>query len=145
MTTQTANGKYDYTQVYGLKQVTLDFLINHAHRVLSEKSGWNYFPLKKGSFGYDNMAMSIGYMFDHYYPNQSLDECADNVHKGWTENYIFWRDTLPFQSNPELYIAPFNPLGDERRNICASTPYSQLPQEEKDKDLIIAEAVLIYI
>jgi hypothetical protein len=83
----------------------MDFLINHAHKILSEKSGWNYIPLNKGSFGYDNMAMSIGYMIDNYQPNQTLDECADNVHKGWAENYIFWRDTLPFQSRPNLYIA----------------------------------------
>jgi len=78
-------------------------------------------------------------------PLQSLDECAENVHIGWTKNYTFWRDNPPFQTQPTLYIAPFNPLGDERRNTCANTPYSQLPQEEKDKDLVIAEAIMMYI
>jgi len=112
--TKTANGYYSYSQLY--YNEPLDSYIQYAHKVLSEKSGWNYKPLIKGSFGYDNLAISIGHMLEKYTPDH----------------------------NPQLYISPYTPLGDERRNQCAETCYEMLTEEEKTKDLIIANAVIDY-
>lgn len=143
MAIHTANGKYLYSQYFYDKP--LDSYIQYCHKVLSEKSGWNYMPLKEGSFGYDNLAMSIGYMLDNFKPNQSKEVYALFIHEGWCMNYIYWRDCLPGEHNPNAYISPYTPLGDERRNKCAITNYNSLPQEEQQKDLILAEAVIDYI
>ena len=40
------------------------------------------------------------------------------------------------------YYEPYNKLGDERRNTAAITEYNDLPQEEKDKDIIIANFIM---
>lgn len=141
--THTANSHYSYTQLFYDKP--LDSYIQYCHKVLSDKSGWNYIPLKKGSFGYDNLAVSIGYMLDHYTKNQCKTVCASYVHKGWCINYIYWRDYNPGENNPILYIKPYTPLGDERRNKCAETSYEFLPKDEQDKDLIIVDAVIEFM
>jgi hypothetical protein len=107
---------------------------------LSEASGWKYFPLSKGSFGYDNIAVSLGFV-DCKVP-LTRELIAEMVHNGWVCNYTFWRDNKPFEDPSGNYKKPYTPLGDERRNACASTPFAQLPQDEKDKDLIIADFVL---
>ena len=140
--TKTANGCYSYSQLY--YNEPLDSYIQYAHKVLSEKSGWNYKPLIKGSFGYDNLAVSIGHMLEKYTPDKPYDTYASLIHEGWSINYLYWRDHLPGHNNPELYISPYTPLGDKRRNQCAETCYEMLTEEEKTKDLIIANAVVDY-
>ena len=132
--TQTANGQYDYEPLH--------VYITTSHRTLSEKSGWTYQELRPGTFGYDSMAVSIGYMLEHYQPNKPIDYYANLVHIGWCINYIYWRDYRPEVKYPELYTGPFNPLGDERRNTCAKTDFKDLPFEEQQKDIIVAESVV---
>ena len=132
--TQTANQKYDYEALHPY--------ITHAHQNLSEKSGWVYQPLQPGTFGYDNLAMSIGYMLEYYQANKPIDFYANLIHIGWAINYIYWRDYQPYLTFPELYIKPFNPLEDERRNTCAKTDFKNLSLEEQQKDIIVAESII---
>lgn len=139
MADQTANQEFSYAEVY--YGHSLAEWVNLAHKELSLASGWGYTPLKPGMFGFDNMAMSIGHTFrsSKDISKLSVDQVAQLIHEGWVKNYVYWRDHKP--SKP-LYSAPAKPLGDDRRNLCASTLYQDLPQEEKDKDLVIATFLL---
>jgi len=38
-----------------------------------------------------------------------------------------------------------HPINDERRNECAKTKYIDLSQEEKEKDIVIADNILFLI
>lgn len=92
-----------------------------------------------GTFGYDNMANSIGHALqqaDAKKPQMS----PRLIHEGWSKNYVFWRDRKPFESS-KLYKIPFTPLGDERRNLCAQQSFDQLPKEEQTKDVELAECL----
>jgi hypothetical protein len=142
----TANGQYQYDAIFFEK--TLDEWIQITHKHNSISNGWSYFPLKRGAFGYDNLAMSIGHILSlypdmiNYSKNDTdiIDALAEGVHKGWTVNYLYWRDHEPWKKN-QNYIKPAQTLGDSRRNHCAETQYSDLPEEEKKKDMIIAEFI----
>lgn len=139
MASRTANGEYNYLDVFHGK--TLHEWVELAHKSLSIASNWKYFPLKRGSFGYDNMCCSIGellkYMDKH--TDLTLDSMANAVHVGWIKNYVYWRDNSPFLQKE--YIKPSKPLGDKRRDECANLSYVDLPEDEKDKDRIIAKAI----
>ncbi len=69
----------------------------------------------------------------------SEERVAELVHNGWVTNYVYWRDRKP---GKPLYIAPAKPLGDIRRNLCASTAFKNLPNDEQEKDLVIARFIL---
>ena len=137
---ESANGKYCYDdEFFGVK---IDEYVNIIHKQMSEHYNWKYYPLKKYSFGYENLVNSIGKTFDYACSKNgkvTVDELADMVHQGWIDNYIFWRDQKPYISCESIYIKPYNSLSDERRNKCAITEYKDLPEEEKEKDLFIAK------
>lgn len=141
----TANSVYKFSEVYFGK--TLAEHIRDAHKLLSIELKWKYSELVPGQFGYDNMAVSLGYAL-MFMPDSgsaarqvdsklSIDDIAARIHDGWVINYVFWRDNKPFE-NSKLYKKPASPLGDERRNKCAQTKFADLPKDEKDKDRIIA-------
>lgn len=134
---QTANGKYKYDSVYYGK--TLNEWIQLSHKNNCQKNGWNFYELKRGMFGYDNMACSLGYLFENM--NKKLDEeyFAELIHEGWKINYLYWRDNQPWNNG---YLKPNQTLNDERRNKLAMTPHKDLPDDEKEKDLIIARFIL---
>ena len=138
---ETANRKYKYDQVF-ISQ-TLDEWIQQAHRYNCQSNKWKYTPLKRGAYGYDNLAICLGniltYIENHGMSELNVTKLASNVHDGWTENYIYWRDYTPFVHG--VYLKPYNPINDERRNACASMTYEQLSDEEKEKDLIIARFI----
>ncbi len=135
--TVTANGKYNYNEQFGDK--TLTEWADICHKELSRVSKWKYIPLKAGSFGFDNMIISIGYLFENFEKNE-LEHLAELIHKGWTINYIYWRDNKP----KAPYLSPAKPLGDKRRNDCAIIPYKNLPEDEKEKDRVIARTLMTY-
>ena len=91
-------------------------------------------------FGYDNMAMSIRYCFirDTLTTEEGL---ADAIHRGWSHNYIYWRDNKPWVTDSR-YKKPFKELGDENRNMLSITSFKDLPKEEQEKDLIIARILI---
>jgi hypothetical protein len=139
---QTANKMFNYEQeIHGF---TIDNWVKNAHKYNCNIHKWSYNPLKKGSFGYDNLAVSIGYTLQNFiFSNKSndkiIDILAELIHRGWCINYIYWRDNEPELDKTFKYISPYNKLGDMRRNNCAITDFNDLDKEEKDKDYIIAK------
>ena len=153
------SANYDYNYSDKFYYLTLDEWCQEAHKILAKASKWYYQPLKPGGFGYDNMIVSLGHMFDEYNKineenfdklNQgeviediTVEQLARLIHEGWTKNYLYWRDQKPWlKGHPGNYKRPSKALGDERRNKCAETDYSDLSQDEKDKDMIIAKYIL---
>lgn len=142
MALKTANTHYEYSRVFHNK--TLDQWVQLIHEKNTAVNKWRHSPLKIGSFGYDNLAVCIAHVFLniesieklHRYDN--IDEIADLVHKGWVLNYTYWRDNKPWIKN-KFYTRPAKPLGDEVRNKLSITPFCELPQDEKYKDLYVAK------
>lgn len=144
MATKSANTKYEYNKEYFGKSLNEWAII--AHTELSKASGWAVYPLKPGSFGYDNMIVSIGHMFNNM-TSKNITHLAELIHDGWAINYIYWRDNKPGKKTktPNVYSAPSKALGDERRNMLAITKYSDIPSDEKNKDIIVAKAIVKHI
>lgn len=140
--TCTANGKYEYGSIWFGK--TLDEWIQNCHRYNSEKNLWKYTELKPGSFGYDNLAHSLCYAFQTIIDGEyGVNNLASAIHNGWSENYLFWRDHQPGSTNTLVkYYEPYNKLGDERRNMAATTRFQDLPKDEQVKDIVIASFLL---
>lgn len=136
---RTANSLFSYDQIYLGK--TLDDHTNDVYALMAKKCGWGNKRLMIGMFGYDNLIMSLGYVFKHCPDKLNSNEIAKYAHKGWADNYIYWRDQKPWLNN-KIYKKPHNNLGDPRRNELAKTPYHKLPEEEKQTNIIIAEYVI---
>ncbi len=144
--THTANGKYDYDNEY--YDTSLDELVQQAHKYNCQKSKWKFVPLKKGAFGYDNLCMCLGDAFKYLKKHENKvnkEKLADKIHKAWIKNYVYWRDNSPWLNKKVTYHKPANKLGDERRNTCAETSYDDLPEDEKEKDMIIVDFILSLI
>ena len=144
MATVTANGQYKYNQIFINK--TLDEWIQLTHKNNAQINNWKFWPLKKGAFGYDNLAISIGDLFTKHpdiekFSQSDIHQLADVIHTGWVTNYLYWRDHKPWVNNTN-YTKPAQSLGDSRRNTCAQTDYSQLPLEEQKKDIDIVTSIL---
>ena len=139
MAYQTANKEYQYDAIYHKKP--LYQWVDEVHKYMSKEMGWKYYPLKKGAFGFDNLVISIAYTFDKEKKLNNIDTVANLVHEGWIQNYSFWRDFRPFDSG-NLYFEPAKALGDERRELCCDTEYKDLPEEEKEKDKMIAKYLI---
>jgi hypothetical protein len=138
--TKTANGKYCYNNVYYGK--TLDAWVNECHKANCAKNGWRFQPLRRGAFGYDNIVVSLVYLFRSIETNKGdKDVLCDAVHQGWCENYQYWRDNQPWKTDV-AYSAPLKPLGDAQRDMCLTTSYVNLPKDEQDKDLLFVDYVL---
>lgn len=136
---QSANGEYKYNRQF--YYMTLDNWAQESNIFNCISNNWNISPLKVGSFGYDNLVVSLGYTLSKckIFTEENIDTIADLIHQGWTINYIFWRDNTPWTNTEYKYYKPFSQLGDERRNNCAILEYHELSQEEKDKDIILAK------
>lgn len=128
MANKTLDGKFLYHEI--VKGKTFSEWVQDLHRYNCEKSGWNFSPLKPGSYGFDNLVWVLAYC------TKKNDFSPQAVHHAWCRNYVYWRDNFEHQTG---YNKPFNPLGDKRRNDCSITPYVDLPSEEKKKDIIISE------
>jgi hypothetical protein len=141
--TRSANGEYKYDEI--LYFMTLDSWAQEANTFNCISYNWNLSPLKKGNFGYDNLIVSLGYTLINCkkFTEENIENIANLIHEGWIINYTYWRDNEPWLNNTVYkYYRPFVSLGDERRNNCAELEYYQLPQEEKDKDRILAKFLI---
>ena len=146
MATVSANGKYNYSYdaSYNGTTKTLDQWVQACHKINCQENGWAFNPLKKGAFGYDNIAVCLVHFFTlaSHNPNATEDELADAIHRGWCENYLYWRENKPWlPTKTSLYTKAAKPLGDAQRNMCAETKYQDLPKEEKDKDIVFVRAM----
>ena len=126
---------------------------------LAKECGWKQAYPIKGTFGMDNMVMSVGRLLVFLSKNAnvpepnkeksltsgdsfSLEDAASLVHDAWADNYKHWRDHLPYILQSGTYLSPFKPLGDKERNTMAETKYENLEEIEKVKDRIIANFIL---
>lgn len=144
---KTANGQYCYEDTYYGQP--MDSWVQWCHQDNCVANGWRYTPLARGAFGYDNIVVSLHFLFEEIgvCHDASVEELllpenqerlADAIHRGWCENYIYWRDNKP----KAPYRAPAKPLGDARRNACATETYAELPEDEKEKDQLFVRFVL---
>jgi hypothetical protein len=142
---KTAYKSYYYNMDIGFDTKSkLDTAIQKLHKYNSERNRWKYIPLKQGSFGYDNLAISIVYTLNKIkskekLENKSIEKVADYVHCAWSKNYVYWRDNEPWLNG--TYIKSAKKLDDKNRNLLAETNYEDLPEDEKEKDRIIARFI----
>lgn len=144
MASQTANGQFSYDAEYHGK--TLDNWVQSLHQHNSVSNGWKYYPLKRGAFGYDNLAVSVGHVFNTINADPSIlkdkivvERIAALIHDGWSINYVYWRENKPYLKFKDMYFRPVNPINDERRNMCADKNFCDLPEDEMEKDRLLAK------
>ena len=142
--TVTANQLYSYDAQVGNQ--TLHHFIQQSHLAMCKAYGWSSTPLKVGCFGYDNLACSIAWCYTQLIETITersviVEDAAAWVHDGWVQNYVWWRDQKPWKTN-KAYTKPSAALGDERRDNLALTAYADLPEDEKEKDRVVASYVL---
>ena len=139
---ETANKQYQYDDI--VRGRSLHYWATQVNSRFCALNNWDIVVLKQGSFGYDNLIMSIANAFQETGPMEIIHktDLAEKIHQGWTTNYIYWRDNRPFENENGMYIKPYSPLGDARRDLCALQTYNELPSEEKKKDDDIADIVL---
>lgn len=146
---RTANGAHRYDDIlYG---ITMHEWVQRLHAHNCAASGWSFKPLRRGAFGYDNLASSVAAVFldEEAGPPELVGErpavvagVAARIHEGWVENYVFWRDNRPWDGLYYVYLKPYEALGDPRRDLCASRSYEALSPEERAKDDVLAEGLL---
>lgn len=140
MSYTTATGDFNYYDLfYGER---LDDLIFYVHKKLSEKLHWKYTPLKRGSFGYDSIACSIGFLLSN--KSNNIRDCAEIVHNSWVSNYLFWSKIKPYELLPEYYLHPTKSLNDKRRKKLSKITYNNLPEKEKETNRIIVKILFDY-
>lgn len=144
---RTADNIYKYNKSYYNKP--LDWWIQSTHKCLAINQKWSFRPLKTGSYGYDGLAHSIGFLFNNMkFKKKNIDdidpkEVASLVHDGWCCNYFHWRENKPYKTNKKVqYIKPGKVLGDERREKLAYKDYDSLHKEDKKNNNLIARHII---
>lgn len=118
---------------------TLREWVDLVYKYECNQRKWKYMKLALGSFGAEIIAVSVLAMRNADDVNENEYQLATQVHQAWSRAYVHWRDHPP---PIPPYRLPYNPLGDDHRNQCASLTFSNLSDEEKEKDLIVVEAFL---
>jgi hypothetical protein len=105
--------------------------------------GWTATKLTPGTYGYDNLVVCLYRVCEVL--NREITICieqlANLVHEAWIANYVYWRDNKLL----DCYRKPYNVLGDEKRDILATTKFEDLDEEERHKDIVIAQFLLLQI
>ncbi len=160
--TISANNLVNYNKVY--YNHSMEEWVEIVNKYNSTANNWTYYKLQAGTFGFDNIVLSLYYLFENSkisdLTESNIEKLSDYIHEGWIINYTYWRDNEPWTKSDdssfgvaatfcsegakkvEDYIKPYSPLGDKRRNDCAATKYNDLSKEEKEKDRIIVKCVL---
>jgi len=138
----TANGVFKYDHPFNT--IPLNDWVQTVNTHMSSIYGWKTSSLQPGAFGYDNMCMSIGRLFQNL--TFDIEIASDIVHEACIENYTYWVTNKPWNGSAThakgVYRKPKNTLGDERRKRCAATKYADLPDDEKEKDRVIARFII---
>jgi hypothetical protein len=139
--------------------VRLDVIVQDLHEYDCSVNSYEYSPLKKGCYSYDNLATCVSDVYDKFVNTtdnmitdavdmeydieteylHTIDKIAAHIHKSSGNNYMYWKYKEPWLNTEYGYQKPNNPLGDARRDKYAVTSYYHLPQDEKLKDIILAE------
>lgn len=133
MVTKTATNDFHYGKNFYGK--TLDELVDYVHKKTSQQLHWKYKKLKRGSFGYDSFAMSIGFSLMNISSN--IKDGASIIHSAWIRNYLFWTYVKPYEILPNHYIKPSKPIDDKRRKNLAKKSYEELENNEKQINELI--------
>lgn len=128
---------------YNVGHLTLHQAVESLHKFQCNDEGWECYPLKPGSWSYDNLAHLI-YVLNEW----CLQEWSKKPHKNftsemlqkmvfiaWKDNYIYWRDDKPYEKDKQYSMpkkVPFNPERDAR----ALMKYEDLPEKYKDKNIV---------
>jgi hypothetical protein len=137
---QTATCSFKYETIF--YSYSLDKLVELTHKELCVQLKWKFLPLKKGTFGFDSIAESIGQLL--YQNNiESIEQGAIIVHNAWAYNYKWWRDIKPWILIDNMYYKPTKSLGDKRRNKLSILPYNKLSEKNKRTNIIIVKYLLI--
>lgn len=145
--TETANKLFKYDTVFF--DLSLDEWCQKAHKKNCIENRWFHKPLASGAFGYDNLIISLGYTLNKIKESGmdisdiDIEKLASWIHEGWGINYLYWRDNKPWtKKHVGNYRRPNKTLNDERRNKCLSLSYDELPEDEKEKDVILAKFIV---
>lgn len=130
----TANGVFKYDHPFNT--VPLHYWVQAVNNQMSYIYYWEN-NLKSGTFGFDNMCMSIGRLFQNF--TFDIEEASSIVHNAWIENYTFWVSNKPWNNG---YEKPLKSIRSKRRERYAITQYVDLPEDEKDKDRVIAKYII---
>lgn len=74
--------------------------------------------------------------------NYTIDNIAELIHDGWAIHYKYWRDNKPWNNKDIVRFYSYNDLGDERRDNCVAKKFEDLPDDEKQKDMVLAKFIL---
>jgi len=145
MALMTATGDFNYGDLYCYHGFTykLSELVDLVHKELCRELHWKSNQLKPGTFGYDSIACSIGFLLKNI--PTGIEEGAETVHNAWIRNYLFWTIIKPHELLPQYYTQSSKPIIDKRRRMLSTTSYSNLPEIEKDTNRIIVVTVLEFL
>ena len=122
-----------------IKQELIEKATELSDQALNEKYGYG---LSKDitSFGYKANKLSATYGLHEFFYGESTDindieAVASAVHDGWS--------FCAYHENDPRYLA--QPHKKTNRVSLADTPYSKLPESEKEKDRIVAKAIIDFL
>ena len=142
MALRTANGLYKYDSIRRGK--TLNDWVQVLHQHNCDEQKWNFSPLKPGGCGFGNLVMTVVYVADaDPQCRNNIEFLSDVIHKAWVANYCFWASNSPWETGP--YTRPFKPIGNDQRDESSRTDYDKLPEDEKEKDRVLARFLSIHI
>lgn len=136
---ETSNGMFSYNEMYF--DMTLKEWVQTCYVQYAKHYGWTN-TLKPGCYGFDNFACSIAFVLRHVmeHGDTDIETAASLVHDGWCVNFLEWHTIRPWKY--EYGGRTPRGIDDPARVVLAHTPYADLSDEEKKKDLIIAQTIL---
>lgn len=142
----TANGRHLYDLYHKLAEEAHEYLsMSEGKRVVNFR---NFVP---GHFGYDSMVTSVAWValtkrtlaeLNLAEREITVEEAADLVHQGWTENYLYWRDQEPFLQARGYGRPRTGTLGDPDRDRRAASTFAELSPDEQETDRVLARFLL---
>jgi hypothetical protein len=113
------------------KMLDLDHYAQISDEALD--NAYHYGRSKPGSFGYEANKGSAKYALNLIQNGEDdIEKIADAIHKGWSSVATTYDDPV-YATKPEKKV---------NRIKLAETPYSNLSEEEKEKDRVVARALL---
>ena len=133
-------------RTYDVGHLTLHQAVESLQKYLCAQNDWHDCHLKVGSWSYDNLAHLI-YILNEWCLQKwtkqpkvlfTTEMLSKVVFRAWKDNYLYWRDYQPYLKNKRYFLPnkiPFN----EERDLRAKTLYKDLPQEQKEKNVIYVD------
>jgi hypothetical protein len=111
--------------------VDLDHYAQVSDQALDNE--YKYGRSKPGTFGYEANKGSAKFALELMQKGETdIEVLSDAIHKGWSSVATTYDDPV-YATKPEK---------KSNRLKLAETPYSSLPEQEKEKDRVVARALL---